>query len=65
MYNGTAQDVKETREAGIEFYRNPQDEAKQRLWLDAISRKDFHPTPDTVICSQHLVGGEYSCSCPM
>ena len=56
-YNCTARDVKETREAGIKFYRIPQDEAKRRLWLNAINRRDFHPTPDTVICSQHFVGG--------
>ena len=49
-------DVKETREAGIKFYRIPQSEAKRRLWLNAINRKDFHPTTDTVICSQHFVG---------
>ena len=52
-YNCTARDV--TREAGIKFYRIPQNEAKRRLWLNAINRKDFHPTPDTGICSQHFV----------
>ena len=35
----TVRDVKETLEAGI-------NEAKCRLWLNAINRQDFDPTPD-------------------
>ena len=57
-HNCTARDVKETREAGISFYRIPVKEPKRTLWLNAIGRKDFNPKPHTVICSQHFVGGE-------
>ena len=57
-HNCTARDVKETRKAGIKFYRIPVKEPKRTLWLNAIARKDFNPKPHTVICSQHFVGGE-------
>ena len=59
-YNCTTRAVKEAREAGIQFYRIPQDEAKRTLWLKAINRKDFRATASMVICSQHLLGGECS-----
>ena len=58
-HNCTARDTKETREAGITFYRIPAKEPKRTLWLNAIGRKNFNPKPHTVICSQHFVGGEY------
>ena len=57
-HNCTTRDGKETREAGITFYRIPVKESKRMLWLNAIGRKDFNPKPHTVICSQHFVGGE-------
>ena len=57
-HNCTARDVKETRAAGIKFYRIPVTEPKRTLWLNAIGRKDFQPKSHTVICSQHFVGGE-------
>ena len=57
-FNCTARDTKETREAGIKFYRIPIKEPKRSLWLNAINRKDFYPKSNTVICSQHFVGGE-------
>ena len=47
-HNCTARD---TREAGITFYRIP---AKETLWLNAIGRKNFNPKPHTVICSQEV-----------
>ena len=59
-YNCTTREVKEAREAGIQFYRIPQDKAKRTLWLKAINREDFRATASTVICSQHFVGGERS-----
>ena len=65
-HNCTARDVKETREAGIKFYRIPAKEPKRTLWLNAIARKDFNPKSHTVICSQHFVGGKQllSIECP-
>ena len=54
----TARDIKETRAAGMKFYRIPITEPKRTLWLNAIGRKDFQPKSHTVICSQHFVGGE-------
>jgi len=58
-HNCTARDVKRVREAGVQFYRFPQNEAKRTLWVNAVNRKDFHPNASTVICSQHFVGGKY------
>ena len=58
-YSCTARDSKESREAGIKFYRIPAREPKKTLWLNAINRKNFYPKSHTVICSQHFVGGEY------
>ena len=54
----TVRDGKETKEAGIQFYRIPQDETKRMLWVNAIRRKDWQPSASTVICSQHFVGGK-------
>ena len=54
----TARDVKETREAGVQFYRIPQSVTKRVMWVNAISRKDWQPSASTVICSQHFVGGK-------
>ena len=54
----TARDVKESREAGVHFYRIPQKEDKRQLWLNAIRRKDFQPSASNVICSLHSVGGK-------
>ena len=57
-HNCTARDVKSTREAGVQFYRFPQNEAKRTLWVNAVNRKSFRPNASTVICSQHFVGGK-------
>ena len=57
-YNCTARDNKATREAGVHFYRIPQDKVKRMLWLKAINRKGFNLNSSTVICSQHFMGGE-------
>ena len=54
----TARDVKETREAGVQFYRIPQKQNKRTLWINAICRKDWQPSASTVICSQHFAGGK-------
>ena len=59
-FNYTARDCKETRDAGIKFYRIPLKEPKRTLWLNAIKRKGFQPKQHTVICSQHFVGGSLS-----
>ena len=56
-FNCTARDLKSTREAGVQFYRCPQNEAKRTLWVNAVNRKSFRPNASTVICSQHFVGG--------
>ncbi|XP_019859329.1 PREDICTED: uncharacterized protein LOC100640513 [Amphimedon queenslandica] len=56
-FNCTTRDCKETRDAGIKFYRIPLKEPKRSLWLNAIKRKNFEPKQHTVICSQHFVGG--------
>lgn len=54
--------TKEAKEKGIRFYRLPQDPIKRRLWLTAINRKDYNPGPNTYICSEHFVGGEWKIS---
>ena len=54
----TARDVKETREAGVQFYRITQNETKRTLWVNAIRRKDWQPSASTVLCSQHFAGGK-------
>ena len=42
-HNCTTRDTKETREAGITFYRIPAKEPKRTLWLNAIGRKKLQP----------------------
>ena len=49
-----ARDVKETREAGVQFYRIPQKELSERCGSMLFGRKDWQPSVSTVICSQHL-----------
>ena len=51
-------DTKENRARGIRFYRIPVNLEKRRLWLAAIGRKDFDPSPDAAICSVHFIGGK-------
>ena len=52
--------TKEAKEKGIHFYRLPQDPIKRRLWFTAINRIDYNPGPNTYICSEHFVGGEWT-----
>ena len=54
-YNCTARDVKETREAGVKFYRIPQNEAKRKRWLNAVNRKDFHSTQQVMSATDNHV----------
>ena len=56
--NCTARDVKETREAGISFYRIPVKEPKHTFWLNTIGRTNYNHKPHTVICTQHFVRGK-------
>ena len=49
-------------EKGICFYRLPKGPIKTGLWLRAINRKDYNPGPNTYICSEHFVGGEWRIS---
>ena len=54
----TNRDTKENRGKGLRFYRIPAKQDKHRLWLAAMKRKDFNPSPDTVIYSVHFIGCE-------
>ena len=54
--------TKEAKEKRICFYRLPKDPIKRGLWLRAINRKDYNPGPNTYICSEHFVGGEWRTS---
>ena len=56
-HNCIARDLKSTREAGMQFYRFPQNEAKRTLLVNAVNRKSFRPNASKLICSQHFVGG--------
>ena len=53
----TTREVKETKEAGVQFYRIPQGPEKRMLWINAIRRKDWTPSSYSVICSKHFIGG--------
>ena len=51
---------RDTKEKSIKFYRIPVEPTKRRLWLNAINRKNFNPSPNATICSEHFVGGMFS-----
>lgn len=35
-------------------FRFPRDEQRRQQWIKAIHRKDFTPTPNTVVCEKHF-----------
>ena len=54
----TNRDTQENCAKGIKFYRIPLKTDKHRIWLAAMSRKNFNPPPDAAICSVHFIGGK-------
>ena len=59
----TVRDTIENRKKGISFYRIPAEGNKRQQWLMAIKRAGFQPSPHTVICSLHFVGGKLLLNC--
>jgi len=45
------------RKKNIQFYRIPKDKELPKIWLLRIRRKQFKPTANTRLCSEHFVGG--------
>lgn len=45
---------------GLQFYRFPRESEKRRLWIAALSRKNWEPTQYSWICSNHFIGGKKS-----
>ena len=45
------------REENIQFYRIPKEKELRKIWLLRIRRKQFKPTANTRLCSEHFVGG--------
>ena len=48
------------RNSNLQFYRVPSDLSRRKAWLSRIRRKNFTPTDNTRICSEHFVGGAKS-----
>ena len=48
------------RKENIQFYRIPKDKELRKIWLLHIRRKQFKPTANTHLCSEHFVGGRRS-----
>ena len=48
------------RNPKLQFYRIPGDLSRRKAWLKRIRRKNFTPTENTRICSEHFVGGAKS-----
>ena len=48
------------RKENIQFYRIPKDKELRKIWLLRIRRKQFKPTANTRLCSEHFVGGRRS-----
>ena len=44
----------------LNFYRIPKDVNRRRVWLKRIRRKNFSPTVNTRLCSEHFIGGRKS-----
>ena len=44
----------------LQFYRIPKDINRRRIWLKRIRRKNFMPTENTRLCSEHFLGGQKS-----
>lgn len=44
----------------LNFYRIPKDIKRRRVWLKRIRRKNFSPTANTRLCSEHFIGGHKS-----
>ena len=48
------------RKENIQFYRIPKEKELRKIWLLRIRRKQFKPTANTRLCSEHFVGGRRS-----
>ena len=48
------------RRGDVKFYRIPKDIKRRRVWLKRIRRKNFSPTVNTRLCSEHFIGGHKS-----
>lgn len=51
---------RKTKGSTLSLYRFPADSDRRNRWISAISRKDWHPTEYSYICSAHFVGGQKS-----
>ncbi|XP_068204013.1 uncharacterized protein [Palaemon carinicauda] len=38
----------------VSAFRFPRDEQRRQLWIKAIHREDFTPTPNTIVCAKHF-----------
>ncbi|XP_068506525.1 THAP domain-containing protein 6-like [Syngnathus scovelli] len=44
----------ESKKQGITFHKFPRDDEMRRLWEEAMRRKDFTASDESVLCSQHF-----------
>ena len=54
-----------SRKSWIHFYKFPQAEHKRELWLSALNRKDYNPSPNMYLCKVHFAGGKKNDACIM
>ncbi|XP_069106381.1 peroxynitrite isomerase THAP4-like isoform X2 [Argopecten irradians] len=47
----------QAKERGVKFFRFPVDKHKRRSWIKAINRRDWQPTSNSFVCSDHFVSG--------
>ncbi|XP_069103104.1 THAP domain-containing protein 2-like [Argopecten irradians] len=48
------------RETGVKFFKFPMDRHKRRSWIKALNRKDWEPTANSFLCSDHFVSGRHA-----
>ncbi|XP_045460585.1 ring-infected erythrocyte surface antigen-like isoform X1 [Harmonia axyridis] len=51
--------VRSKKGSGVKFHRFPKNEEIRQKWVTAMRRKDFNPSPTTVICSNHFKTEDY------
>uniref|UniRef100_A0A0K2U620 Putative LOC101240618 [Hydra vulgaris] n=1 Tax=Lepeophtheirus salmonis TaxID=72036 RepID=A0A0K2U620_LEPSM len=44
---------------GLSFHRFPKDQDMRQKWIRAVRRKDFPPSPISVLCSEHFLPEDY------
>lgn len=57
VYGCTNRSNGSARDRGVKFFKFPKGKIKRRAWIRSLNRRNWQPTENSFVCSDHFVSG--------